>query len=106
MTGKDPGMPFGLLPKATLDGTGWIYGLGVSNMKSAFAAYHGAIRAVQEANIDLRGDIIVAGVVGETEKSPPTSSPVRLTGPAAGALCMRPSTVWSPMRPSSANPRA
>ncbi len=70
MTGKDPGMPFGLLPKATVEDSGWIYGLGVSNMKSAFAAYYGAIRAVQEANIDLRGDIIVAGVIGETEKSP------------------------------------
>ncbi len=70
MTGKDPGMPFGLLPKATLDDEGWIYGLGVSNMKSAFAAYFGAIKAVQRANIDLRGDIILAGVIGETEKSP------------------------------------
>lgn len=70
MTGKDPGMPFGLLPKATIDDDGWIYGLGVSNMKSAFAAYYGAIRLFQETGIDLAGDLIVAGVVGETEKAP------------------------------------
>lgn len=70
MTGKDPGLPFGLLPKATIDDEGWIYGLGVSNMKSAFAAYYGAVRAIQDAEIELAGDLVVLGVVGETEKAP------------------------------------
>ena len=70
MTGKDPGMPFGLLPKATIDDDGWIYGLGVSNMKSAFAAYYGAIRLFEEMGIKLAGDLIVTGVIGETEKAP------------------------------------
>ena len=70
MTGKDPGLPFGLLPKATVGDDGWIHGLGVSNMKSAFSAYYGAIRAIQDAGIELGGDVIVAGVIGETEKSP------------------------------------
>lgn len=77
MTGKDPGLPFGLLPKATIE-DGWIYGLGVSNMKSAFAAYYGVIRLFQEMGISLLGDLIITGVIGETEKAPTDD----LVGPA------------------------
>lgn len=69
MTGKDPGLPFGLLPKAHIE-DGWIYGLGVSNMKSAFAAYYGVVRLLQETGIDLAGDLLINGVIGETEKAP------------------------------------
>ncbi len=49
---------------------GWIHGLGVSNMKGAFAAYWGALRALKRAGVQLGGDVLVAGVVGETEKAP------------------------------------
>lgn len=49
---------------------GWIHGLGVTNMKGAFSAYWGAIRALQRAGVELAGDILVAGVVGETERAP------------------------------------
>jgi acetylornithine deacetylase len=49
---------------------GWISGVGASNMKGAFSAYWAAIRALQRAGIDLAGDILVSGVVGETEKAP------------------------------------
>jgi acetylornithine deacetylase/succinyl-diaminopimelate desuccinylase-like protein len=49
---------------------GWIRGVGASNMKGAFAAYWGAVRALQRAGVDLAGDILVSGVVGETEKAP------------------------------------
>lgn len=49
---------------------GWIHGLGISNMKSAFAAYWGALRALQRAGVRLTGDVLITGVVGETEKAP------------------------------------
>lgn len=55
--------------QARIDG-GWIHGLGVSNMKGAFAAYWGAVRAIQRAEVRLAGDVLVTGVVGETERAP------------------------------------
>ena len=44
-----------------------IYGIGVSNMKAADAAYVAAVQAVQRAGIGLRGDVILAHVVGELQ---------------------------------------
>ncbi len=68
--GDEPGLQIGLRNKAgILDGE-WVYGNGSSNMKSAFPAYYGAIKAIQEAGIRLKGDIVVTGVVGEIEKAP------------------------------------
>jgi acetylornithine deacetylase len=49
---------------------GWILGLGATNMKGAFAGYWGAIKALQRAGVELSGDLLVAGVVGETERAP------------------------------------
>jgi acetylornithine deacetylase len=69
LSGSEPGLPFGLRPAARIVDE-WIYGLGVSNMKSAFACYWGAIRLLQAADYQPAGDIVVAGVVGETEKAP------------------------------------
>lgn len=69
LSGSEPGLPFGLRPEARIV-DGWIYGLGVSNMKSAFACYWGAIRMLQATGYQPAGDIIVAGVIGETEKAP------------------------------------
>jgi acetylornithine deacetylase len=48
---------------------GRIYGLGISNMKGALACYVEAVRAVQDSGVRLRGDVIVAAVVGEIEKT-------------------------------------
>jgi len=48
---------------------GHIWGLGISNMKGALACYVEAVRAVQEAGIALAGDLVIAAVVGEIEKS-------------------------------------
>jgi acetylornithine deacetylase len=48
----------------------WIYGLGASNMKNAFAGYIGAVEALMETGADLSGDILITGVVGEIEKAP------------------------------------
>jgi acetylornithine deacetylase len=49
---------------------GWIMGLGATNMKGAFAGYWGAIKALQRAGVELAGDLLVVGVVGETERAP------------------------------------
>jgi acetylornithine deacetylase/succinyl-diaminopimelate desuccinylase-like protein len=69
MTGKEEELPEGQKPKAQIVDR-WIYGLGASNMKNAFATYYGAIRMIQKAGIRLKGDIIMGGVVGEIEKAP------------------------------------
>ncbi len=48
---------------------GRIYGLGISNMKGALACYLEAVRAVIDAGLRLRGDVLIACVVGEIEKT-------------------------------------
>lgn len=70
VSGREEGLPFGLRPEARIVEDDWIYGLGVSNMKVAFACYYGAIRLLQRAGLTPAGDLVVAGVVGETEKAP------------------------------------
>ncbi len=70
MSGREEGIPFGLRPASRIVDDDWIYGLGVSNMKVAFACYYGAIRLLQKAGLTPSGDLLVAGVVGETEKAP------------------------------------
>lgn len=49
------------------DGT--IYGLGIYNMKGALVCYVHALQAVREAGVRLAGDVYIAAVVGEIEKS-------------------------------------
>jgi acetylornithine deacetylase/succinyl-diaminopimelate desuccinylase-like protein len=46
-----------------------IWGLGISNMKGALACYIEAVRAIQDAGLRLRGDVVIAAVVGEIEKA-------------------------------------
>ena len=48
---------------------GRLYGLGISNMKGALACYVEAVRALQDAEVRLRGDVLVAAVCGEIEKT-------------------------------------
>ena len=58
----------GFQPEAfTRDGR--LYGLGISNMKGALACYVEAVRALQDAGVRLRGDVLVAAVCGEIEKT-------------------------------------
>jgi acetylornithine deacetylase len=45
----------------------FIYGIGVSNMKAADAASVAAVAAVMKAGIKLRGDVLIAHVVGELQ---------------------------------------
>ena len=46
-----------------------IFGLGIYNMKGALACYTHAVQALARAGVGLAGDVILAGVVGEIEKT-------------------------------------
>ena len=48
---------------------GRVYGLGISNMKGALACYMEAVRALRDAGVRLRGDVMIACVAGEIEKT-------------------------------------
>jgi acetylornithine deacetylase len=56
-------------PQETVVDEGRIYGRGLVNMKAAFPCYIEAVSALQKAGAKLKGDIIIAGVVGEIEKA-------------------------------------
>lgn len=59
----------GFQPRAVIDGD-YLVGLGAGNMKCGLAASIGAAAALAKAGVRLKGDLIVAGVGGEIEKSP------------------------------------
>ena len=58
----------GFQPKHFVDG-GRLYGLGISNMKGALACYVEAVHALQDAGVRLAGDVMIAAVCGEIEKT-------------------------------------
>ena len=58
----------GFQPEAFVQ-DGRLYGLGISNMKGALACYVEAVRALQDAGVRLSGDVLVAAVCGEIEKT-------------------------------------
>jgi acetylornithine deacetylase len=58
----------GFQPSAFVE-DGRLYGLGISNMKGALACYVEALRALADAGVRLRGDLMVAAVCGEIEKT-------------------------------------
>jgi acetylornithine deacetylase len=69
-SGREPwlrGVP-GFQPQA-FERDGRLYGLGVSNMKGALACYVEAVRALQAKGVRLRGDVLIAAVCGEIEKT-------------------------------------
>src|ERR671935_395822 len=69
-SGREPwlqGIP-GFQPEG-FEREGRVYGLGISNMKGALACYVAAMRALLEAGVRLRGDVLVAAVAGEIEKT-------------------------------------
>jgi len=69
-SGREPwlqGIP-GFQP-AGFERDGRIYGLGISNMKGALCCYVEAVRALQEAGVRLKGDLMIACVAGEIEKA-------------------------------------
>ena len=69
-SGKEPwlqGVP-GFQPEAFVR-DGRLYGLGISNMKGALACYVEVGRALRDAGVRLRGDLLIAAVCGEIEKT-------------------------------------
>lgn len=48
---------------------GFLYGLGIYNMKGALVCYTHAVQALQRAGVRLKGDVIIAAVAGEIEKA-------------------------------------
>ena len=48
---------------------GRIYGLGISNMKGALACYVEALRSLIDDGVRLKGDLLIAAVAGEIEKT-------------------------------------
>jgi acetylornithine deacetylase/succinyl-diaminopimelate desuccinylase-like protein len=69
-SGREPwlaGIP-GFQPQG-FERDGRIYGLGISNMKGALACYVEAVRSLQDTGVRLRGDVLVAAVAGEIEKT-------------------------------------
>jgi len=68
-TGREPHLTgIGYKPHAVIK-DGMIYGLGIYNMKGALVCYLQAVQALQRARVQLAGDVIVAAVVGEIEKT-------------------------------------
>jgi acetylornithine deacetylase len=69
-SGREPwleGIP-GFQPHGFVE-DGRIYGLGISNMKGALCCYVEAVAALQDAGVRLRGDVLLANVCGEIEKT-------------------------------------
>jgi acetylornithine deacetylase len=58
----------GYKPNAVVK-NGFLYGLGIYNMKGALVCYTHAVKALQRARIRLKGDVIIAAVAGEIEKT-------------------------------------
>jgi acetylornithine deacetylase/succinyl-diaminopimelate desuccinylase-like protein len=58
----------GYKPRAVVK-DGAIYGLGIYNMKGALVCYTHAVKALQRAGVRLKGDVILAAVAGEIEKT-------------------------------------
>ncbi len=48
---------------------GYIYGLGIYNMKGALVCYTQAMKALRRAGVKLNGSLLIAAVVGEIEKT-------------------------------------
>jgi len=69
-SGREPwlqGIP-GFQPEG-FERDGRIYGLGISNMKGALACYVEAVRSLLDDGVRLEGDVLVAAVAGEIEKT-------------------------------------
>jgi acetylornithine deacetylase/succinyl-diaminopimelate desuccinylase-like protein len=69
-SGREPWLAHvpGFQPSAFIE-DGRLYGLGISNMKGALACYVEAVRALADAGVRLRGDVLIAAVAGEIEKT-------------------------------------
>jgi len=72
-TAEDLRMVAKVEPEAELRGSikdGKVRGLGISNMKGGVAAFMIAGKALKQSGIKLKGDVILAAVVGEISRTP------------------------------------
>src|SRR5437762_2179883 len=72
-TSADLRMVADIEPEAELKGRivgNKVQGLGISNMKGGVAAFMMAGKALKKSGLKLRGDVILAAVVGEISRSP------------------------------------
>lgn len=68
-SGREPFLTgIGYKPHAVIR-DGMIFGLGIYNMKGALVCYTEAVRAIQRAGLRPKGDVVIAAVVGEIEKT-------------------------------------
>jgi acetylornithine deacetylase len=89
----------GFRPRAYLE-DGYVRGLGAFNMKGPVACYLAAVEALARTGVRLKGDVIVAGVAGEIEKTPvdtltPGFSGRLYRGAGCGTRYLAPHGVWA-----------
>ena len=68
-SGREPWLTAAGFKPVPIVGDGHITGLGIANMKGAIACYVEAIHALRDAGVTLAGDLLVAAVCGEIEKT-------------------------------------
>jgi acetylornithine deacetylase/succinyl-diaminopimelate desuccinylase-like protein len=72
-TNADARMVANLEPEAELTGRivgGKVQGLGISNMKAGLASFMIAGKALKTSGVKLKGDVVLAAVVGEISRTP------------------------------------
>lgn len=72
-TSADSRMVAGLEPESELKGRiigNKVQGLGISNMKAGLASFMIAGKALKASGADLKGDVVLAAVVGEISRTP------------------------------------
>ena len=72
-TAEDLRMVANVEPESEMLGTirdGKVCGLGISNMKGGIAAFMAAGKALEHSGVHLKGDVILAAVVGEISRTP------------------------------------
>ena len=107
-TSADLRMVAGIEPEAELKGRiveGKVQGLGISNMKGGLAAFMIAGKALKRSGVRLKGDVILACVVGEISRSPigPWQSQDIAAKASGPAICSP--TACTPTMPCAATAR-
>lgn len=70
---------------------GKVYGRGANDMKGALVAYLMAMKAIKEADISLKGDVLIGSVIGEETGGAGTLSLISRGYKADGAIISEPS---------------
>lgn len=70
---------------------GKVYGRGANDMKGALIAYLMAMKAIKEAGVSLKGDVLIGSVIGEETGGAGTLSAINRGYKADGAIISEPS---------------